>query len=150
MPTLHLPQDFKEFLELLVTNRVEYLLVGGFAVSYYGYIRTTADIDLWVAVSPENASNLVRAIREFGFRSPDLQESLFLLENKMIRLGNPPFRIGILTGISGVGFDECYRQRTIGTIDGVETQIISLKHLRQNKQASGRLKDLADLDNLPT
>jgi len=113
-------------------------------------IRTTADIDLWVAVSPENASNLVRAIREFGFRSPDLQESLFLLENKMIRMGNPPFRIEILTGISGVGFDECYRQRTIGTIDGVETQIISLKHLRQNKQASGRLKDLADLDNLPT
>ena len=150
MPTLHLPQDFKEFLELLVTNRVEYLLVGGFAVSYYGYIRTTADIDLWVAVSPENASNLVRAIREFGFRSPDLQESHFLLENKMIRLGNPPFRIEILTGISGVGFDECYRQRTIGTIDGVETQIISLKHLRQNKQASGRLKDLADLGNLPT
>lgn len=141
---------FQRILELLVTNRVEYLLVGGFAVSYYGYIRTTADIDLWVAVSPENASNLVRAIREFGFLSPDLQESLFLLENKMIRLGNPPFRIEILTGISGVGFDECYRQRTIGTIDGVETQIISLKHLRQNKQASGRLKDLADLGNLPT
>ena len=110
-------------------------------------IRTTADIDLWVAVSPENASNLVRAIREFGFRSPDLQESLFLLENKMIRMGNPPFRIEILTGISGVRFDECYRQRTI---DGIEIQIISLKHLRQNKQASGRLKDLADLDNLPT
>ena len=150
MPTLHLPQDFKEFLELLVTNRVEYLLVGGFAVAYYGYIRTTADIDLWVAVSPENASNLVRALREFGFLSPDLHESLFLLENKMIRLGNPPFRIEILTGISGVGFDECYQQRTIGTIDGVETQIISLKHLRQNKQASGRLKDLADLGNLPT
>lgn len=141
---------FQRILELLVTNRVEYLLVGGFAVSYYGYIRTTADIDLWVAVSPENASNLVRAIREFGFLSPDLQESLFLLENKMIRMGNPPFRIEILTGISGVGFDECYRQRTIGTIDGVETQIISLKHLRQNKQASGRLKDLADLGNLPT
>ena len=141
---------FQRILELLVTNRVEYLLVGGFAVSYYGYVRTTADIDLWVAVSPENASNLVRAIREFGFGSPDLQESLFLLENKMIRLGNPPFRIEILTGISGVGFDECYRQRTIGTIDGVETQIISLKHLRQNKQASGRLKDLADLGNLPT
>lgn len=141
---------FQRILELLVTNRVEYLLVGGFAVSYYGYVRTTADIDLWVAVSPENASNLVRAIREFGFGSPDLQESLFLLENKMIRMGNPPFRIEILTGISGVGFDECYRQRTIGTIDGVETQIISLKHLRQNKQASGRLKDLADLGNLPT
>ena len=149
MGTSLLPADFKDFLKLLNSKQVEYLLIGGYAVGYYGYSRATADIDIWIAINPTNAERVTQAIHEFfGFRVEGATPELFLQENKIARLGVPPFRIEVLTSISGVSFEECYADRTVDTLDEVQVNLISLKHLRLNKQASGRLKDLNDLEHL--
>jgi len=145
---IELPLDFKEFLKLLNDKGVQYLLIGGYAVAYHGYPRATSDIDVWIATNPDNAKRIVVALREFGFDFPELTEGLFLQENKIIRMGNPPLRIEISTGISGVKFNKCYTERIMDTLDGVEVPIISLENLKQNKKAAGRLKDLDDLENL--
>ena len=133
---------------MLNSHQVEYLLIGGYAVSYHGYPRTTADIDIWVAIQKENAEKVVAVLKEFGFGTPQLTADLFLRENQIIRMGNPPMRIELMTTISGVRFEECYSERIIDIIDNVEVQIINLEHLRRNKQASGRQKDLDDLEHL--
>ncbi len=146
---IELPLDFKEFLKLLNDKGVRYLLIGGYVVAYHGYPRATSNIDVWIAVNPDNAQRIVWTLREFGFNLPELTEDLFLQKNKIIRMGNPPIRIEISTGISGVDFDKCYAERVTDTLDGVEVPIISLENLRQNKKAAGRLKDLDDLENLP-
>ncbi|MBI3945984.1 MAG: hypothetical protein HY321_08700 [Armatimonadetes bacterium] len=145
MATTHLPPDFREFLRLLKVHQVEYLLIGGYAVGYYG----CADMDVWVAVAPGNAHRIVGALKEFGFDVPELSAELFLHEDRIIRMGLPPIRIEILTTISGVSFDECCAGRVVDTLDGVEVDLISLRHLKMNKQASGRHKDLNDLEYLP-
>ena len=149
MAMIQLPPDFKEFLKLLNKHKVEYLLVGGYAVGYYGYPRATADMDIWIAVKPINAMKIVTVLNEFGFDAPELTTDLFLEENKIIRMGVPPVRLEIITTISGVDFDSCYQQKKHGKIDGVEVNIIDLENLRKNKTASGRYKDLNDLENLP-
>ena len=148
MATIQLPNDFKEFLKLLNSHPVEYLLIGGYAVSYHGHPRTTADINIWVAIEKENAEKLVTVLKEFGFDAPQLTADLFLRENQIIRMGNPPMRIELLTTISGVRFEECYSGRTVDVIDDVEVQIIGLEHLKLNKQTSRRQKDLDDLEHL--
>ena len=145
---IQLPPDFKEFLKLLNSHRVEYLLIGGYAVGYHGYPRATGDMDLWVAIRQNNAEKLVVALREFGLNAPQLSADIFLQENQIIRMGVPPMRIELLTTISGVDFDACYSERIVDVIDSVEVHIINLKHLKQNKQASGRYKDLDDLQYL--
>lgn len=144
-----LPPDFKEFLRLLNSHGVEYLLVGGYAVGYYGYPRATADMDIWVARTPQNADKLVTVLKEFGFDVPELSPELFLKENQVIRMGVPPFRIEIVTSASGVTFEECYAARVRAVIDDLEVNIISLDHLKANKKAIGRHKDLDDLGHLP-
>jgi hypothetical protein len=149
MDTIRLPPDFKDFLRLLNSHQVEYLLIGGYAVGYYGYPRATADMDVWVAIHPQNAEKIVAALREFGFGVPELSLELFLRENQVIRMGVPPLRIEILTTISGVGFEECYAERAREMFDEVEVNFISLRHLKANKRASGRFKDLNDLEHLP-
>jgi hypothetical protein len=143
-----LPQDFKDFLKLLNFHKVEYLLIGGYAVGYHGYPRATGDMDIWIAMKPENASKLVTSLQEFGFDVPELSEDLFLKEGKVIRMGFPPIRIEIITSISGVDFEECYDAKIKDVIDGIEVDIINLVHLKKNKKASGRYKDLNDLENL--
>ena len=143
------PSDFREFLKLLNNAEVEYLLIGGYAVGYHGYPRTTADMDVWVAISPENASKLVGVFRHFGMRDAKLTPDLFLRSGKIIRMGVPPMRIEVLTEIDGVSFAECYAAREVVTLDGQTVNLISLRHLRANKRASGRHKDLDDLEHLP-
>ena len=149
MAMIHLPPDFKEFLRLLNAHQVEYLLIGGYAVGYFGYPRATADMDIWIAMNPANAEKIVAALKEFGFNLPDLSPELFLKEWQVIRLGVPPVRIEIATTISGVNFSECYAEKVLGELDGEQVKLIGLKHLKINKKASGRHQDLADLENLP-
>jgi predicted nucleotidyltransferase len=149
MATIHLPRDFKEFLKLLNAHKVEYLLIGGYAVGYFGYPRATADMDIWIAMTPTNAEKIVTVLKEFGFDPPDLSAELFLEEWQIIRMGVPPVRIEICTTISGVNFSECYTERVIGKLDGEQVSLISLRHLKANKKASGRHQDLADLEKLP-
>ena len=146
MATIRLPPDFKEFLRLLNSNAVEYLLIGGYAVGYYGYPRPTGDMDVWIATTADNARRVVDALREFGFDRP--VENL-LRENEVIRMGVPPFRLEILTTISGVDFSACYARRLQVLLDDVQVSLISLSDLKVNKRASGRSKDVADLENLP-
>ncbi len=144
-----LARDFKEFLKSLNSNRVEYLLIGGYAVGIHGYIRATNDLDIWVNVSPENAAKIHRALREFGFAGADLTPDLFLVRTNMVRMGVPPIRIEILTSISGVEFESCYAEKEMIQIEEIVVPVISLRRLRENKAASARAKDLADLENLP-
>jgi hypothetical protein len=134
---------------LLNAHKVEYLLIGGYAVGYYGYPRATADMDIWIAMNPANAEKIVDALRDFGFNPPDLSPKLFLKEWQIIRMGVPPVRIEIATTISGVNFDECYTERITDELDGVKVSLISLKHLKVNKKASARHQDIADLEHLP-
>jgi Nucleotidyl transferase of unknown function (DUF2204) len=144
-----LPPDFKEFLNLLNGHHVEYLLVGGYAVAAHGYPRFTGDLDLWIQTSEENAEKVLRVCREFGFDVPNLRLELFTDPKQMTRMGHPPVRIEILNSVSGLMFEEAWIHRVVTQLDGVPVSLISLNDLRKNKLASGRLKDLADLDNLP-
>ncbi len=149
MATIHLPPDLAEFLQLLNEHQVEYLLIGGYAVGYHGYPRATGDMDIWVAIHPQNAERVVAVIKEFGFDVPELSTELFSSENKIIQMGISPVKIDVTTTISGVNFQECYAARQVETLDGILVNLISLPHLKANKKASGRLKDLNDLQNLP-
>lgn len=148
MATMLLPPDFKEFLRLLNSNEVEYLLIGGFAVSFHGYPRATGDMDIWIAVGRSNAERLARTLNEFGFSSDDVVPELFLADDRIVRLGEPPFRIELLTSISGVAFADCFANRVVASIDGVMVNVISRIDLLRNKLASGRTKDLSDLEEL--
>ena len=144
-----LPKDFREFLKLLRAHGVEYLLVGGWAVSHHGYPRLTNDLDIWIAISPANAERVVRVLSDFGYDVPELSATLFLQNDQIIRMGFEPLRIEVMTTISGVQFEDCYGERLETTLDHEPVSIINLRHLRINKQAAGRLKDLSDLEHLP-
>ena len=146
---IELPQDFKEFLSILNSHEVDYLLIGGYAVGYYGYPRATNDMDIWVSIDSENAKKMVNVLNDFGLSTPDLSADLFLEKGNIVRLGIPPMRIEILNQISGVLFEECFSKRVIDEIDGIQINFISLERLKANKKASGRFKDLDDLENLP-
>jgi hypothetical protein len=130
-------------------SKVDYLLIGGFAVSHHGYPRTTGDIDIWIARNADNAGRIVEAMMAFGFDPNALSSEIFLAEKKIVRFGIPPLRIEIHTSISGVEFERCMANRIAATIDGIDVPIIALADLRTNKKASGRHKDLADLEHLP-
>lgn len=140
-----LPPDFKEFLRLLNSNGVEYLIVGGYAVGYHGYPRPTGHLDIWISKSPANTERVDRALEEFGFSCP---VSVLLQNNQVVRMGIAPFRLEVLTTIDGVIFSDCYEERIQGLLDGIDVTLISLPRLLQNKKASGRSKDITDLENL--
>jgi hypothetical protein len=146
MATILFPPDFKEFLQLLNFHKVRYLLIGGYAVGYYGYPRATADIDIWISNDKENIEKIIQVLNKFGF--PDVPTDVLREENKIIRMGVPPLRIELLTGISGVRFEECYSRKIVAAIDEMDISIISINDLKENKKASGRYKDLNDLENL--
>ena len=148
MAKLRFPDDLREFLKLLNSARVEYLLIGGYAVGYYGYPRATADLDIWVAMSEQNSRKLVQMLKDFGFDLPNLVPDLFLRRESIVRFGQPPLRIKILTTISGVDFADCYARRAKVKFDGLRVNMIHLADLKKNKAASGRLKDLDDLEAL--
>jgi hypothetical protein len=103
---MQLPNDFIEFLNLLTKNQVEYLLIGGYAVGFYGHVRATNDMDVWIKASTENALKAESAIREFGFDLPSLSADKLVEPGKITRMGHPPMRIEVLSSISRVSFDE--------------------------------------------
>ena len=143
-----LNRDFKEFIQSLNDNGVRYLVVGGYAVALHGYPRYTKDIDIWVEMTAENASSILKALDQFGFGSLGVNASDFTAPDRMLQLGHPPGRIDILTTLPGVDFSECYSARTVVEVDGISTNFINLENLRKNKKATGRHQDLADLENL--
>jgi hypothetical protein len=149
MDTIQFPTELREFLELLNENHVEYLLIGDYAVGYHGFPRATADMDIWIATNETNARKIITAPERFGFAGTGMTPDLFLGRDKITQMGNPPLRIEILTTISGLEFTDAYAKRIVDVIDRVPVSFISAEHLKINKRASGRPKDLADLDNLP-
>lgn len=143
-----LNQDFREFIQSLNGNHVRYLVIGGYAVALHGYPRYTKDIDIWIEMSPDNAARMVKALEQFGFGSLGLQAADFLVPDQIIQLGYPPNRIDLITTPPGVDFETCYASRVEVVIDDVTVNFIDLENLKKNKQAAGRLQDLADLQNL--
>src|SRR5438552_107356 len=111
MATIKLTQDFKEFLRLLDSEKIEYLLIGGYAVGLYGHVRGTKDMDVWIATDPENLDRLINALVRFGFAPTSLNREIFTGDQTVFRMGIPPNRLEILTRIAGVDFRDCYTRR---------------------------------------
>jgi len=145
---IEFPRDFKKFLQLLNSKKIEYLVVGGYAVGYHGYPRATGNMDIWIAMNEQNAIKMVAAMKEFGFDPPELQKELFLKDKKVIRMGVPPMRLEILTSIDGVHFETCFNNRVIADFGDFKVNFISKDDLLINKRASGRAQDLVDFDKL--
>ena len=149
MDPIQLSDDFRDFLTCLNEAGVEYLVVGGHAVAFHGYIRPTRDMDVWVAVSPDNADRLVRAVNTFfGGALPGLAREWFLDAENVTRFGAVPNLIEILPQVSGGEFAKAFARRVAAVIDGQPVNLISLDDLIANKNASARLKDLADVEEL--
>ena len=145
---IEFPRDFKEFLQLLNSKKIDYLVVGGYAVGYHGYPRATGDMDIWIAINEQNAIKMVEALKEFGFDPPELQKELFLKEQKVIRMGVPPMCLEILTSIDGVSFQTCFNNRIIADFGDFKVNFISKDDLLLNKSSSGRPQDLVDFEKL--
>jgi predicted nucleotidyltransferase len=143
-----LDRNFADFLKLLNSHRVEYLVIGGFAVGYHGFVRATGDLDVFVGISPQNAAALVSVFTDFGFAPPEVRPNLFLEAGKIVRVGMPPIRIEILNSISGISFAEAYPKRIEEIIGGIRVPFIDRESLLRNKAASGRMRDLADIEGL--
>ncbi|HLT87540.1 MAG TPA: nucleotidyltransferase [Sphingobacterium sp.] len=141
-------QDFIDFVQLLNEHQVKYMVVGAYALSVHGRPRHTGDLDIWIKPDAENARKMVKVIADFGFAPLGLTEDDFLRENYVTQLGYPPLRIDILNAISGVDFDEAYDARLETEIDGLQISFISANDFIRNKQASGRAKDLGDIESL--
>lgn len=145
---MNLDPNFKEFVECLNAREVRYLIVGGYAVAFHGHPRYTKDLDVWLERTFENVRRLMQSLDDFGFGSVGLAEEDFLEPDQIIQLGNPPVRIDLLTSLSGVEFEACYQDRETSQLDDVQLSFIGLQKLRENKKATGRHQDLADLENL--
>jgi hypothetical protein len=143
-----LTSDFKEFLSLLNSEKIDYLLIGGYAVGLYGHVRPTKDIDLWVSVAPENLDRLVEVLVKFGFARQSIRKPLFSGEQTVLRMGVPPNRLEVLSEIAGLNFADCHARRVMMEIEGLQVPVISLDDLRANKLATGRARDAADVEAL--
>ena len=145
---MNLSADLREFIESLNARNVEYLVAGAHAMAFHGYPRFTGDIDLFVNTTPENAERIEQAIYAFGFGATGLCAADFLVPEQVIQLGVAPNRIDVMTFLSGITFEEAWAARQAGTLDGLPVFFLSKPMLIKNKRASGRTKDLADIEVL--
>ncbi len=143
-----LSQDFREFIELLIKNKAEYLIVGGYAVGIHGHPRYTGDLDIWLNPTLQNAAQILKSINEFGFSSFKLTIEDLTKPGNVIQLGHPPFRIDLLTEIDGVTFEECFINRKEVKIEDIKVNFIGYNDLLKNKKETGRPRDIDDIDNL--
>lgn len=139
--------DFEELLRLFAVHKVEYMIVGGFAVAHHGHPRFTKDIDLYYEHSPENISRIRHALADFGFPDGVLTDDLFE-RGKVVVFGSEPVRIDLLNEISGVPYDKARPNKVGGEYGAVCVSYISRTDLLLNKRASGRAQDLADAEKL--
>jgi hypothetical protein len=140
--------DFRELLALFNAHHVEYLIVGGYALAFHGAPRFTGDLDIFVKPDPGNAQRILAALKAFGFASVGLSTSDFARLDQVVQLGVPPVRIDLLTSLTGVSWDEAFADRTPGSYGGVPVDYIGREQFIANKRATGRKKDLADLEGL--
>lgn len=142
---MELPKDWKEFIELLNENEVEYLIVGALALAYYGIPRLTDDIDFWINPTPQNVEKLMKVFEKFGFGFVREKEKDFCLPNKILQLGNPPLRIDVMTSIDAVNFKNAWGQKQKCDFGNVWAWMISKEDYIRNKKSLSRPKDIADL-----
>jgi hypothetical protein len=140
--------DFKDLLELLNEHKVECLIVGGYALAFHGAPRYTGDIDILVRPHPENAQRILNALAAFGFQLSNLTVDDFTKPNNVVQLGVPPVRIDLITSITGVSWDEAAASKELGVFGDVPVHYIGRKQYIANKRATGRKKDLADIEAL--
>lgn len=145
---MKLSRDFKEFIECLNAAEVRYLIIGGYAVAWYGRPRYTKDLDVWVDPELANGQQLVKALETFGFSSLGLTAEDFARPEVIVQLGYAPHRIDLLTSAAGLEFQEAWKDRERVEVDGVTINLVSLRHLLANKRAVGRHQDLADVESL--
>jgi len=143
-----LNEDYKDILRVFADEKVEFLLVGAYALAAHGYPRATVDIDLWIKPSSENADAVLRALRRFGAPVEKLTKADLVAEDTVFQIGVAPRRIDIITGASGLDFDEALTESLAVDIEGIHVRIPSVADLIRNKRASGRTKDLADAEAL--
>lgn len=140
-------QDLKEFIELLNENKVEYLIVGGYASSFHSRPRYTKDIDIWVNPTKANAKRVIKALNQFGFENINISISDLTNKDQFIQLGYAPIRIDLITGMLGLKFSAAYRNKAIGTYGNIKNvKYISAEDLITNKTLSGRKQDLFDVE----
>jgi predicted nucleotidyltransferase len=140
--------DFREFIECLNLNKVEYLVIGGYAVGFHGYVRATGDIDFWINKTKINAEKLVKAVIDFGVDIADTNPEMFLSEERLVTIGELPVKIEILNKVSGLNFEECYKRKITAKLDGIDICVLNLDDLILNKMRSNRDKDQIDIKNL--
>lgn len=136
---------FEEYLKLLVDEEVRFLIVGGYAVAFHGYVRATNDIDILFDPTDENVSRIRKAMTQYGI---DIGETDLLDPGGIFRVGVPPLRIELINAISGVTFEEAWEGRVVDNYGETPVALISREDLLKNKQAAGRAKDLYDFDQL--
>jgi hypothetical protein len=141
--------SYSQLLNAFHSERVRFLLVGGYALAMHGYVRHTIDLDLWVEPTERNARAIEQACDSCGVILPPVARSNLRSPSQLIRIGVPPVVIDLLTGISGLDFELCHPRRLIKRVGGIEIPTLCLSDLRTGKKASGRLQDLADLEKLP-
>jgi len=149
-PLRGLNADFRDLLACFGREGVEFILVGAYALAFHGVPRATGDIDVFVRATPANAEKTWRALKAFGapLAVAGVKPQDFATPGIVYQIGLPPRRIDILTDISGVTFDEAWESRVVGDLDGLAVPFLGRETLLTNKRASGRLKDLADVERL--
>ena len=145
---LNLPQDFRDLLQILEANNVQYLIVGGYALSLYATPRTTGDLDIFVKIDPENATRILQSLNEFGFGGIGITQEDLLTPSQVFQLGYPPNRIDFLTGIEGVSWEEAFSNRQYTVQNGIRIPVIGQEELIKNKLSTGRQKDFADVESI--
>ena len=149
MPTpMKLDPDFKEFVGLLNSHEVRYLIIDGYAVGFHGHARYTKDLDVWIEATPANANALLAVLGEFGFGAIGLTTDDFQVPDQVIQLGREPIRIDLLTSVKGAKFSDAWKRLKAVEVDDVTCKVIGLDDLRSVKAATGRPQDLADIDHL--
>lgn len=140
--------DFEDFLRLLERHRVEYMIVGGYAVAYHGFPRFTKDIDIFFSDVAENLLRLQAALVDFGFQASTVPVETLGKQDAVLAVGVEPVRIDLLNRIAGVTFDEARASTVRGRYGDVEVTFIGKEHLLLNKRATGRHRDLGDVEEL--
>jgi len=143
-----LNSDFRDILSAFCEEKVEFMLVGAYAVAAHGLPRATGDIDLWVKCSEKNAERVWAAIMNFGAPLANISKQDFITRGNVVQIGVTPRRIDILTQITGVEYEEAEQQSITIEIEGIAIPVIGLAHLVQNKSAVGRPQDKADVARL--
>ena len=143
-----LNEDYKDMLLALSAEKVRYLLIGAYAMAAHGYPRATMDIDVWILPSPQNAGAVLRALEHFGAPIGNLTREDLQKDGTIFQIGVAPRRIDIITSASGLKFEQTYKKSIPANIDGIEVRIPSIDDLICNKKATGRTKDVADVEAL--